>query len=545
MLNVKKVLFVALLFALAACSSLEESPQLETMGGTKKATVKVYYDAEERRSGEMDIKSSDLELAYDGGAQTVGLQFDGLNVPQGAKVTNAYVQFKADESDRGGVKLRLRAEATDNADIYRGNKRNISSRKITSAEVTWRPKSWKRGERSKEQRTPDLTPLVQEIVSRPGWRSGNALGVVITSSDRSKRVAESSNGDRANRPMLVVEYQTDSAAPPSRPVTPAQPAQPITEGSGVPIILDTDFGFDVDDVGALAVLHALADNGEADILAVVSVVTDPHSPGAVDAINTYYNRPDLLIGQNDYAPRHYRWDRAYPYWRNAPRFVKNLDEEFSNDTSANVPSAVSTYRKVLATQPDKSVTIVVVGFMKNMADLLKSGPDRYSNLSGKALAQRKVKKLVVMGGSYPGKDTDFNLTNGPARTAQDGQYVIEKWPTELVFTGGELCNDVITGQTLKRHDSRKNPVARAYRLFSKSSRRNSWDLCSVLYAVRGNEHDGATYFSSDSSKRLVLRDNLDHYWKAGGRSNQKRLKLETSRKTLEKTLEQLLTQPPK
>ena len=398
----------------------------------------------------------------------MGLQFDGLNVPQGAKVTKAYIQFQVDETDGGRVKLHLRAEATDDADIYRGNKRNISSRNTTSAKVTWQPSAWKRrGERGRKQRTPNLAPLVQEVVDRQGWRRGNALGVVITGSGRGERVAESSNGDRANRPMLVVEYQKSESSPvPSRP----EPTQPVKKGSGVPIILDTDFGFDVDDVGALAVLHALADNGEADILAVVSVVTDPHTPGAMDAVNTHYNRPNLLIGQNDYAPRSYKWDRAYPYWRDAPRFVKNMDKEFKNDSSADVPSAVSTYRKVLSAQPDRSVTVVVVGFMKNMADLLKSGPDRYSNLSGKKLVERKVKKLVVMGGSYPGEDTDFNLTNGPARTAKDGQYVIEKWPTALVFTGGELCGDVITGHTLKKHNSRKNPVARAYRLFSKASR---------------------------------------------------------------------------
>ena len=71
--NIKKVLFAGLLFALAACSSVEESPQLETAGAKKKASVKVYYDAEERRSGEIDIKSSDLDLGYDGGVSDGGV----------------------------------------------------------------------------------------------------------------------------------------------------------------------------------------------------------------------------------------------------------------------------------------------------------------------------------------------------------------------------------------------------------------------------------------------------------------------------------------
>ena len=554
MANIKRWLLVALMLALAACSSdvndIGDVPELETTGEANKVSLKVTHDAEENSSGRTYIHGSDLELGYDEGKKTVGLQFDNLNVPRGAKVTNAYIQFRADESDRGSVKLTVRAEDVDDTSKHKRRKHDISSRKVTSASVSWQPKSWTRGERGSKQRTPNLKKSVQEVVDRKGWKRGNDLGFVITGSGKGKRVAESLNGDRKNRPMLVVEYQEQGASAqpaPSRPESSRpEPSQPKrSKNGGVPIILDTDYGFDVDDVGALAVLHALADNGEADILATTSVVTDPHTPGAMDAVNTFYGRPNLPVGQNDYAPRSYKWDTAYPYWRNAPRFVKNLDKEFPNNLNANVPSAVATYRKVLAAQPDNSVTIVAVGFMKNLADLVKSGPDRYSKLSGKQLVQRKVKKLVIMGGRYPGNDSDFNLTNGPARTAADGQYVIKNWPTRLDFTGGELCGDVYTGRTLGSKNSRKNPVARAYQLFSKSSSRSSWDLCSVLYAVKGNKHEGKTYFSTDSSERIILKDNLSHHWKSGGRSGQARVERQTSIKELERVLEDLLTQSPK
>ena len=69
-------------------------------------------------------------------------------------------------------------------------------------------------------------------------------------------------------------------------------------GEAVRVILDTDLGIDVDDAGALAVLHALADKGEARILATVANVNDPHAPGALDAINTYYGRPNIPVGRN-------------------------------------------------------------------------------------------------------------------------------------------------------------------------------------------------------------------------------------------------------
>lgn len=85
---------------------------------------------------------------------------------------------------------------------------------------------------------------------------------------------------------------------------PPQPAAGTAEGvleasshNAVRVILDTDLGIDVDDAGALAVLHALADKGEAKILATVANVNDPHAPGALDAINTYYGRPNIPVGK--------------------------------------------------------------------------------------------------------------------------------------------------------------------------------------------------------------------------------------------------------
>ena len=532
----KKGLFVALLLTLVACSSgVNDVPEVEEETleslGSKRVSLQAYHDAEENRSGRTYLYGSDLELGYDSGRRTVGVQFAGLSVPRGATITDAYVQFQADGTDESRVRLAIRAEAADSASVHSRRRHDLSSRKTTSAVVTWTPKEWERGERGVEQRTPSLAPLIQEVVNRRGWRSGHNLGFVITGRGGGKRVASALNSGSRNGARLVVEYEDDSAG------------QSEPDERGVPIILDTDFGFDVDDVGALAVLHALADNGEAKILATVSVVTDPHTPGAIDAVNTYYGHPNLPVGQNDYAPRHYRWDRAYPYWRNAPRFVRNMDREFPNDMNARkVPSAVATYRRVLAAQPDGSVTVVVVGFLKNMPDLLRSGPDRYSSLSGRELVRRKVKKLVVMGGSFDSDDRDFNLTGGPARSAKDAKYVIDNWPTELVFTGGELCGLVYTGGTLR--NPRNNPITRAYRLFGSSHGRSSWDLCSVLYAVRGESHDGRTYFSVDRSRRLMFKG-LVHYWAAGGREGQTRLRLESSVTALERVLEELITQPPK
>src|ERR1700685_390047 len=64
----------------------------------------------------------------------------------------------------------------------------------------------------------------------------------------------------------------------------------------VPIILDTDIASDVDDVGAVAILHAMANHGEAKILAMGVCVKNPWTPLCLDALNTYFQRPEIPLG---------------------------------------------------------------------------------------------------------------------------------------------------------------------------------------------------------------------------------------------------------
>jgi uncharacterized repeat protein (TIGR02543 family) len=49
-----------------------------------------------------------------------------------------------------------------------------------------------------------MASVIQEIVNRPGWSSGNALVVIITGSG--ERVAESHDGDPDGAPLLHVVY---------------------------------------------------------------------------------------------------------------------------------------------------------------------------------------------------------------------------------------------------------------------------------------------------------------------------------------------------
>jgi hypothetical protein len=156
----------------------------------------------------MYLNSSDLELVYDPyfkSIQNVGIRFTGLSIPDNAVITKAYIQFKVDESSSESTQLSIHGEESSSAAAFNTAAYNISSRTKTSASVSWSPTAWSSvGAAGETQRTPDLTSIVQEIVSQSGWQEGNAMAFIITGSGR--RVAESYDGDHAGAPLLVVEY---------------------------------------------------------------------------------------------------------------------------------------------------------------------------------------------------------------------------------------------------------------------------------------------------------------------------------------------------
>lgn len=295
------------------------------------------------------------------------------------------------------------------------------------------------------------------------------------------------------------------------------------------IIFDTDIGTDVDDAGALAILHVLADQGRARILAAMSANQNRWSAPAIDVINTYYGRADMPIGSSRTGPNPEEW-----YHDSVPGYPHDLTA--GNDA----PDAVALYRKILAAQPDHSVTIVVVGWLTNMADLLNSKPDEHSPLTGRQLVEAKVKELVSMGGTWPNSpknEGEYNFhMDGPA-----AQKVISDWPGKIMFTG--LGRDVMTGTKLVAQANKDNPVPAFYRNFFKAnnvSERSSWDLIAVLYAVRGL----SDYFTAVSEGKCVGQKDGGNQWIPGPAQNHSYLLYKMPQKQLAAVIEDLLLTPP-
>jgi len=162
-------------------------------------------DVEENEDGSMYTNSSDIELVYDGGEQTIGLRFTGMNIPPGSAIDSAFIQFTVDEASTGACVLSIKGDNADDSRFFSSASKNVSDRATTSAEVTWEPAIWPTvGAVGADQRTPDLSSIIQEIVNRPGYSLSSAITMIITGTG--ERVAEAYEGVAASAALLTVHY---------------------------------------------------------------------------------------------------------------------------------------------------------------------------------------------------------------------------------------------------------------------------------------------------------------------------------------------------
>lgn len=247
----------------------------------------------------------------------------------------------------------------------------------------------------------------------------------------------------------------------------------------VAVIFDSDMGPDYDDVGAIALLHAFADQGKARILATMASTKYAGVAAVLNTFNTYFKRPQIPVG----VPKGWALElRDTQHWTdsviaNYPHAIKQNDE---------AEEAVVLYRKILAAQPDNSVTIVTVGFLTNLDNLLKSHADKYSSLNGMALVKKKVVRLVSMAGRFP-EGSEFNVN----QHAEASKNVFENWPTPIVFSGFEIGEKIKCGLPLIHNNRiKRSPVKDVFRISipmaaEDSAGRMSWDETAVLVAVLG------------------------------------------------------------
>ncbi|MGN0844762.1 MAG: nucleoside hydrolase [Kiritimatiellia bacterium] len=323
---------------------------------------------------------------------------------------------------------------------------------------------------------------------------------------------------------IVLEFcETKPRQAPATPLPP--PRQPFATASNAPlllsdtlrnahssapvqVLLDTDMLTDCDDVAALALLLQLERIGLARILGITVSSGYPASAAVVDAIDTFYGRGDIPIG----APKD-----GSGFRRDDSCFLDKISAEFPHALAGNddAQNAVHLLRKALSDAPPKSVKLVTIGYLCNVAALLRSSPDSLSPLSGMELVREKVSELVCMTGNFPDDPAvdNVNFTRSP----QTALFTIRNYPGRITFVGRDIGHNVFVGDRFHELPF-SHPLRRAYELhrgrYGTDWDHHTADPSTILYAVCG-----LTPWYALQSGSMLLNDDCSFSWDPTMESN--------------------------
>lgn len=161
--------------------------------------------------GDMQLDNPELEMIYDDNLLRLchvksGMRFTDVMVPAGATICDAYIQFTCKQTTSDVVNLTINGQKSSNPSTFSTTTGDISTRPLTTASVNWDPAGWYSvDEAGADQRSPNLTSIVQEIVNGTGWTSGNSM-VFIVSGTGASRTAYAYDGDQSKTAVLFIQY---------------------------------------------------------------------------------------------------------------------------------------------------------------------------------------------------------------------------------------------------------------------------------------------------------------------------------------------------
>jgi len=296
----------------------------------------------------------------------------------------------------------------------------------------------------------------------------------------------------------------------------------IAAADPVAIVYDTDIGNDVDDVLALGMIHALQSRDHCDLLAVTVTKDHPLAAAFSDAINTFYGRPDVPIGtvRNGATPEQGKFNGL----ANEKNPDGNLRYPHDLMSGADAPEATGLLRKLLANRPDKSISLVQVGFFTNYRRLLESKTDDISPLSGRDLIGKKVKVLSIMAGSFQTiRDNNHYCEYNVIKDIPSAKVLAKDWPTPIIWSGFEIGITATYPAISIERDyeyAPHHPLKQAYYLYNPPPHdRPTWDLAvwpdRDLFALSAPgtvavEDDGFTRFkpSKNGKHRFLILDEV-------------------------------------
>ena len=266
---------------------------------------------------------------------------------------------------------------------------------------------------------------------------------------------------------------------------------PIQPGyDGVPlVILDTDIGSSTDDLIAMEMLYNYMDEGRCKLLGVVVDRMGDDYAALADVMNTYFGHGSIPIGVERGGIKD---PSVFIDYRELYKHTTEKGELMFKRTISDysqLPNGWELYRRLLAAQPDHSVSICSTGLVSSLVQLLASEPDDISPLSGVELVSKKVKCLYLMAGVFTtSEEPDYNFLQDPTYA----KLLFELWPrsVDVVFSPMEVGNEIdYSPETVIRDISWTDihPIKQVYMKYDCDTGQRMWDPMVVIQAVEGDE----------------------------------------------------------
>lgn len=266
----------------------------------------------------------------------------------------------------------------------------------------------------------------------------------------------------------------------------------------IDIILDTDIGMDCDDAVALGVLIKAQNDGRCAIRAITAATAREGAISCVRSILGYYGAPEPVLG---------KLESTFLKCDYVNYYAKAASDKFGFPDDAD--DAVKVLRRTLATSPAK-ITLITIGPLTDIADLLRSGADEISPLSGAELMREKVDKVYAMAGSFAGNYADGNAFRewNVLQDIESARVFCERCPAPVVFLPHEVGNKIFVDQP-----AAENPITFCMRTFCEEwakkpadgFRRESWDPVTCMIALDENDKK---FVYSDYGKIAVNPDGM-------------------------------------
>ncbi len=263
------------------------------------------------------------------------------------------------------------------------------------------------------------------------------------------------------------------------------------------VFLDTDLGNDCDDVGAISILANLSKLGKCNIVGITASSSRRDSLQSASVLCNYYG---LNVPLGELKDKGLAEDISV-----YGAYGRALNAVYNNPYRDNAgEDAVKVMRRVLAGSQDLSITMVAIGYQRNIYNLLTSQPDEISPLTGVQLFNKKVLEFIAMAGNFTydgdiikkGDMVEWNVM----MDVSSAKYVLQNVTCPVVFVPFEVGKSVYTGKNFMKDLGLPTGLAYAVNC---GGLRPSWDPITALFSVFG-END---YWLLSNAGRIVIDDN--------------------------------------